>query len=638
MTKWKTDFWNGVAAVLVALVYTAAWVPLPGVHNEYLALPISRELAFPGSYAASDLIVSSGARAPFHVYHAAQLLYTWGADVDLWWIGLLAASLVALYWSVWRLARSLAVDARVAACAPLLLVAVRAHHLTVHESSMPLWSFMSASVALPLAFGALADAIDEHWKRAATLAGGAFLFHPGLGVMTMAACGAVMVGQPVRPALRSFVHAVLIWLAVAAPNVAYILLQSRGNVGGLDDPLVARIFRDVTQHAFAVGYPAGGYGAVALASALGWHAAASLEGRPRRAARAAIVALLLTAVVYTAVVAAWPEPAIVQFYAARSLWLLKPLVLIVLLAAALDWLAQHGNRSWLPWVASGAWLAGLAHPNPAVTDGCLLVGAGIAVIAFAMTLSRQIAGVIIAGAGMSFLIAWVAWMDGNPMLASAVAPWRNALMMVVAAGIAWEGRCETLAVGGGSRLGWRAAALIAGAGVMIGLPPGRGWLPQTPRSIVERGRFSQPTGPFAGLIRWVRDSTPPGSVIAVPPLDETFLSLRHVAVRSVFVTASDLAQMTYDMEGFRIGATRMLVMGVRPGPGLRGLNDDAYSRFDDAIAAALAKAGVQYAVIRGDASSRWIGRLPLPFRDSRWSVIDLRPLADRVQHGPPGGP
>lgn len=640
VTKWMSGFWNGVTAVSVALLYTAAWVPLPGVHNEYLALPISRELAFPGSYASSDLIVSSGARAPFHVYHAAQLLYTWGADVDLWWLGLLAASLVFLYWSVWRLARSLAVDARAAVCAPLLLVVVRAHHLTIHDSSMPLWSFISASVALPLAFCALADAIDERWRRAAALAGGAFLFHPGLSVVTMAACAAVMFGRSVRPALRTFAHAALIWLVVAAPNVAYILLQSGGNVGGLDDPLVARIFRDVTQHAFAVGYRAGGYGGVAIASALGWHAAASLAGRPREAARAAIVALLLTAVGYSAVVAVWPEPAIVQFYALRSLWLLKPLVLTILFATSLDWIAQHGNRSWMPWLASGAFLAGLAHPNPAVTDGCLLVGAGIAVMAFALTVRGQIAGVLIATAGLSFLIAWVVWMDGNPILASAVGLWRNVTMMAVAAVIAWEGRYEALAGGGGGRLWWPSAALLAGAGVLIGLPPGRAWLPQNPRSIVERGRFSAPRGPFAGLIRWVRDSTPPGSVIAVPPLDQNldFLSLRHVAVRSVFVNASDLAQLTYDVSSFRIGAKRMLLMGVRPGPQSRGLSDDAYSRFDDDVAAALAKSGVAYAVIRSDASPRWIGRLPLPFRDPRWSVIDLRPLGDRAQRGPPGGP
>jgi hypothetical protein len=617
-------------AIGTAVVYSLGWIEVPVVHTEYLALPISRELAFPGTYSPDDLIVSSGLRSPFHLYHAAQWLFRFGLDIDAWWLGAFIASLVALFASVWALARSIGLSTGAAAATTVLLAVARAQHLTVHDSPMPIWSFMSASVALPLAIVALALALRSRFAIAAAIAGAAFLMHPGLGVLALGAVGATALFAGERPDPRRAMRAAVIGALVSLPNVVYILSRSGGNVGGGADAELRRMYEAIAMHAFPAQYAPDGYGLVAAAIALTWLSAGAL-GEGTRPVRVAILWLVGAMLAYGIAVSLWPSPAIVQFYSMRAVWLLKPLSLAILIAGAMRWLAQSGRRDPLPWIAVALALVGLAHPNPLVTNG-------IAIAAVGMTgAARLPRGMLTVGAwalvALGFGTIALKFAAGSMVTAQGLIVAQNLILICLAITVLAVGpRAAELPVQSSApspTFALAATAVIVGTGILVSHPAGRGWLPQAPSAVMLRASSSVARGDAAALLRWVRDSTPPGSMIATPPFDARFVPLRHVTLRSGYVSSSDLEQLTYDAAAFREGVRRLRRLGVVEGPEPRTFDVAAYANMDEAMARNLATDRVSFAVVPVTAARRLAPALPVPFTDGPWGVVDLRPLGAR---------
>lgn len=628
---------TALIAIGTAVAYALGWIEVPVVHTEYLALPISRELAFPGTYSPDDLIVSSGLRSPFHLYHAAQWLFRLGLDIDAWWLAAFIASLIALFASVWALARSIGLTTAAAAATTVLVAVARAQHLTVHDSPMPIWSFMSASVALPLAIGALALAIRSRFEIAAAIAGAAFLLHPGLGVLALGAVGATALFAGERLDPRRAMRAAVIGALVCMPNIVYILWRSGGNVGGGADAELRRMYEAIAMHAFPSQYAPDGYGLVALTAALTWLSAGALGGRARPV-RVAILWLIGAMFAYGIAVSLRPSPAIVQFYSMRAVWLLKPISLAILTAGALRWLMQTGRRDPLPWIAVALALVGLAHPNPLVTNGMSLAAMGM------IGAARLPPGMLKTG-------AWVLVALGFATIAPKFAPGSmvTAQDLLLAQDLILIGLAITVLAVGGRAAGLppqgstpspgfalATIAVIVGAGVFVSHPAGRGWLPQAPSAVMLRASSSVAKGDAAALLRWLRDSTPPGSMIATPPFDSRFVPLRHVTQRSGYVSSSDLEQLTYDAAAFREGVRRLRRLGVVEGPEARTFDVSAYANMDEAMARGLAADRVSFAVVPVTAARRFAPTLPVPFTGGPWGVVDLRPLGARSSPPPAG--
>jgi len=625
--------WAAAVGVAVALLYVLGWIALPAAHNEYLALPIARALADPAFYPSSDLIVSSGIRAPFHIYHAARWLYEFNLDVDLWWLGALVASLAALFAATFRLARSLGLSVTTCLIVPLLLATTAAHRMTIHETPMPIWSFMSASVGLPLAILAMALAIDAKWNRAAATAALAFLAHPGIGVLAQGVVAVLILFSPTRPPLRHALRSLAIGAALMLPNVLYIILGTKANIVAGDDGLVARTFVGVALHSFPERYAMAGYGMLALGAASAWLAADVLDPRGRVMIRIIVPLLAGIIAVYTMGVVLWPTPGIVQFYSVRATWLLKPLCLALMAAIAAPMIStDRDGRPWA-WIAVGAWLIALLHQNPAASDGTALIGTGAAIRFFSTTRRGSWLGTAVAALGaVALVLAKLPAVSDSTAWIGTLSFTRNSAMLAVAGCLIAAGRKSLQGMRVSEQLPVRSVVIqlfaVVGAAIVITHEPLGGWVPATPSEIVQRARFSEPRGPLADMFRWVRDSTPRGSIFAVPPFDDAFLPMLHVGERSVYITADELAQLTYDVATFREGARRLAVMGVKPVAGTRHFDERAYAMLDISTARALAGEGVRYAIVPASTARRLRDTLPTVWREPRWAIIDLRPALD----------
>jgi hypothetical protein len=618
------DRWIGWLSVVIASLYLLGFIRVPNIHNEFLALPIARELAFPGTYAASDLVVSSGARAPFHVYHAAQWLYVHGLDVDLWWLAAFVVATVACFAAALRLARALGLPYAVAGVAVVLLAVARGHHLTIHDSGIPLQSFMSASVSLPLVFLSAADAIARRWDRGAILAGAAFLFHPGLGVISLSVVAVLALAGAARPPAARAARALAMGVVVTLPNVIYLVAQAPENFSDGLGPEATQVFRRIAQHAFADVARAGGYGIVALGAALAWIGGRAFSHDPRSPVRLCITWLVAIVVVFTTVVTLYPERGIVQFYAGRATWLLKPLVLVFLAAHLTGWIASAAANHRPSRAGAAIWVLALLYPNPLVANGLALAGTAVLVAAADASRRGYAAAAAVLGVGAGTIM--LARAPGDFVATDTLMLWQNLGMIGIAVAlVVGPGRHAVMTLASHS-IPPRAAAGLIGAivavAVVVANPAGRRWLPALPSEVLARARFSQPSGEEAPLFEWIRDSTPARSVVAAPPFEDRFLPLEHVSVRSVYVSSAILAQLTYDVAAFREGARRLAVMGVR------GADFDprVYSRLDSAEAVGMARDGVSFAIVSRQTGLRWADRLPVPYRHGQWAVVDLRPL------------
>lgn len=618
---------GALISAFAATAYSVFYLQIPTRHDEWLALPIAREGASPGTYAANDLLVESGLRAPFHLYHAAAWLYRSGANVDAWWFALLVTSLFFFFLASWRLARVVTGSALLAALTTALLAVMPSHRGTLHSTAVPMLSFNSAAAAIPIALFGLAFAFESRWRLSLALCGAAFLLHPSIGLLAISTTALLMVVERPRIPVRERVTALGIGVAVMLPNVVYLLANSRSNFAPPDTELLNDV-RRLADHAFPVQFFSQEYGAFALLLAFAALGAQTLAQRPRRMARIAIAWLLLVMTAYGVCMTIYPLPAVLQFYAFRATVFVKPLLLAAIVSGGVATLAAPGSREQrvVRFLIVLLAVLGFTHRNPAVADGLLLFAAGIVLTS---GVHRNRAGTWLAVAVATTGVVSLALLFGDPARAT-LAGWafaRNGALVATALwlAVAVARRDVEVVAADPPRLVHRfgTAALFATAIVVAHAPFG-GWLPRSPAAIRSAIRLSDPDGQGAGVMRWARDFSPTHALFAVPPYATEFIPFRLQAGRSIWISSFDLGQLTYDVPAFRAGVTRLLLAGGRRTDD--GFDMREYSVFPLSRARILARLGVDFAVVDAWTARRRTASLPVPYMDDRWAVLDLRSL------------
>lgn len=605
---------KALATACGATAYLLAYRGVPSAFDEWLALPIAVETAFPGTYPKGDLLIQGSIDGPFHLYKAASALYSLGVNVDVAWYALLVLSLVVFFLAVWRLAGAMELDDRERVILVLALAASPIYRGTLHWSAQPMLSFITASVAVPLGLLALTAALEERLRPALLYCALAFDFHPSLGLCAGIAVVSIVPGSYSLKALRTA------WLPaalVALPNVVYLL-------GHLPAPAVAGgdqlwdVHRSFGYHTFfrdhAAGYPR--Y-ALALAVALVY---ATQGGRARRAGQAAAV-LTATAAAWILVMNLWPIPALLPLYLIRASLLAKPLVM-GLAVMALTRRSYAGRYAWLAPFAS---VLAVVYPDPVVADAALAIVLGIML---RPSPDRRLAMIGLGAwtAGILLLLLVIARQE--PALYALTEATMSLRWIAMVAGLAASGLLlfspPVAGKSGRAYRGWIAllpAASLPVLSIMLAKPPGTAWLPDTPARINGQLHLSLPAPRERGVMWWAFSASPPGSLFAIPPVSADWVRFRLVTRRGAYVTVHDINQLMYVRQYVREAVARLATLGVIV-RGPHRFDSWQYSYPTCERLARLAADRVDYYVL--PARSAVPGGGVLAYRDKHYSVLDVQ--------------
>ncbi len=538
-------------ATAYLLVYRGA----PSAFDEWLALPIAVETAFPGTYPRGDLLIQGSMDGPFHLYKLASALYSLGANVDVTWYALLALSLVLFFLAVWRLAGAMELDDRERVILVLAIAASPIYRGTLHWSAQPMLSFITASVAVPLGLLAVTAALEERLRPALLYCALAFDIHPSLGLCAGIAVVSIV---PASFALKSLRTAWLPAALVALPNVIYLFghLPAPAAVGGDQLWDAHRMFG---YHTFfrdhAAGYP---WYALALAIALAF---STQGGRARRAGQATAV-LTATAAVWILVMNLSPIPALLPLYLIRASLLAKPLMM-GLAVLALSRQVYAGRYAWL---APFAGVLAVVHPDPVVAEAALAIVLGIML---RPSPDRRLATVGLAAWTTGILLLLVVFARQAPALDALTEATMSLRWTAMVAGLAASAvLLFSPPVAGEPRrtpTGWIAllpALSLPVLSIILAKPPGPAWLPDTPERINAQLHLSLPAPKESGVMWWAFSASPPGSLFAIPPANNNWVRFRLVTRRGAYVTVHDINQLMYVRKYVPEAVARLTTLGV----------------------------------------------------------------------------
>jgi hypothetical protein len=563
---------TGLIAVVASLLYTFSYYPTPNPFDEFLALPIAHAIADPGLYSPNDLLTTSGARAPFLLYHAAAWLYRAGIDVDLAWYFALVLSLAATFSGIYYLGRAFV--GRIPAAAATVLVACSAPQIgTLNWSWMPQRSFVSATAAFPLVFFALGLAARGRHVAGLTIAALAGWIHPGLGLIACIACLALMCFGGPRASLSARALRAIPALAVMVAGWWYVRSSVPANFAA-DAMTTAAFdaqFRLFAWHAFVGDHWRDGYAFVAAQLALVVFALVRLDFTPRRTALIMLVALYGLAIAWLAFVYIGGSPMITLAFLVRATALAKPLC----------------------WALVAGW--------------------AVSVLQQSLDRERVAARVAIALLAIAALLPHAPWATPLVVLGGAVLA---RLDLRRPRGVAPASSIELAAE---RRMVLRLSAALLVAAVLMLTRDFHGWVPARPTRIWRRLHFSRPAGELAGIERWARTESPRGALFLVPPGDDRFVAFRLRAERSIYAHEADVNQLAYDLTAYPLARERLERAGTRV---IRRHQIDAsgYERLAQAALDSIVADGATLGIFpRGKAPA---GRVEV-YSDSAWVVVSL---------------
>lgn len=605
---------KALATACGATAYLLAYRGAPSAFDEWLALPIAVETAFPGTYPKGDLLIQGSMDGPFHLYKLASALYAIGVNVDVAWYALLALSLVVFFLAVWRLAGAMELNDRERVILVLAIAASPIYRGTLHWSAQPMLSFITASVAVPLGLLAVTAAIEGRLRPALLYCALAFDLHPALGLCAGIAVVSIVPGSFSLSALRTA------WLPaalVALPNVVYLLghLPAPAAAGG--DQLWD-VHRTFGYHTFfrdhAAGYP---WYALALAIALAY---ATHGGRARRAGLAAAV-LTATAAVWILVMNLAPIPALLPLYLIRASLLAKPLVtgLAVMALARLSYAGRYAR------LAPFAGVLAVAYPDLVVAEAALAIVLGIML---RPSPDRRLAVVGLAAWTAGVLLLLVVLARQAPALDALTAAIMSLRWTAMAVGLVASALLlSSPPVAGEPRrvpMGWvwlLSAVSLPVLTIILAKPLGPGWLPDTPERINAQLRLSLPAPKESGVMWWAFSASPPGSLFAIPPANNNWVRFRLVTRRGAYVTVHDINQLMYVRKFVPEAVARLTTLGVIV-RGPHRFDPRPYSYPTCERLARLAADRVDYYVL--PAESAVPEGSVLVYRDKHYSVLDVQ--------------
>jgi hypothetical protein len=605
---------TGLAAAGGATLFLLLYRGAPTAFDEWLALPIALETARPGTYATGDLLVQESLNGPFHLYKLASGLFTLGLNVDVAWYVLLALSLVVFFAAVWRLAGAMGLDDRERAVLVFAIAVTPVYRGTLHWSAQPNLSFITASVAVPLALYSVAGALDGRLRLALVLAALTFDVHPSLGLCAGIVAVSVVPGAFSRHALRTaWPPAILL----AMPNVVYIGTHLPAPTAGNGDALweVHRIFG---YHTFVQDH-ADGYPWFALALAVALHVPVK-DAVAQRARRAALV-LAALAIGWIALMNLAPVPALLPLYLIRASWLIKPLVMgFVVLAVA-----RHQYPGRYAILAPVAGMLAVAHPDRMVAEGALAILLGIMLRHAG---DRRVAAVGLAAwtTGIVLLLTILARQAPllDPLTEAAIPLRWVALTVGVMATIVALG--PLLAMGTTPaprrpRAMYLAAASLPVLAIVLAKPFGRGWLPDTAARISTQLHLSRPLPREAGVMRWAREETPQRSLFAVPPVDQRWVRFRLAARRGVYASVHDINQLMYVRNQVLASVERLRTLGLKV-RGPHRFDPRPYLHPTCHRLGRMARDGADFYILPAEGTVP--SRAVLAYRDKEYVVLDVR--------------
>ncbi|MBM3907192.1 MAG: hypothetical protein FJ363_03825 [Gemmatimonadetes bacterium] len=606
------------ASALGATAFLLLYRGAPTAFDEWLALPIALETARPGTYPLSDVLVQESLSGPFHLYKAASLIWSLGWNVDVVWYVLLAMSLVVFFLAVWRLGEAMGLDVGERAVLVCAIAVTPVYRGTLHWSAQPNLSFITASVAVPIALWALTGALEGRLRRALVLSAVTFALHPSLGLCAGVTTLSIVPGSFSPQAMR------LAWLpafVVAAPNVVYLAMHLPAPTAG-DGAALWDVHRVFGYHTFvrdhADGYP---WYALTLAVAL----VGLSHGEVARRVRRAVLVLSVLAIGWIALMNLAPVPALLPLYLVRATWLVKPLVmgLAVVVVVRGQYSGRYGR--WAPLVGAVA----VAHPDRMVAEGALAILLGI-ILRPSTNRARATLGLAAWTAGIVLLLTILAReAQALDPLTEAAIPMRwvamtVGLLAVLVALAPTPSPLATPRIPPAPRTLGLAAVGLVGLAIVLGKPFGRGWLPDTLSRISTQLHLTRPLPAEAGVMRWAREQSPKASLFAVPPVDQRWVRFRLAAERGVYASVHDINQLMYVRHDVLTAVARLRVLGVRvrgphrfdPRPYLR----PTCQRLDR-----MARDGVDYYILPTE------GTIPagsvLPYQDGEYAVLDVRATA-----------
>ncbi len=632
----------GTTAACTAFLFVFSG--FPKVDDERAALAISRYVADPGLYPSTDLIVTSGLRAPYFAYRAASVLYANGLSVDFWWLAVFLLVTVSCLLLAWAIAERFTRDLVVASVATAVLAVASPYRGSIHWFFFPPPNLVVAPLVTPVALAALLLSLRGRHGLALLIAALSFNVHPSLGLITASTIAIRMlidvraIGW--RPLAGWFAAAIL----CALPTVWFVLHSTPSNFAAAAGSIHEQ-FNLYAVHVRPADHWRENYGWFLL------QLAAFIVLCPRRGVwrDTAILAgwMLALMVVYVGNLYTFDYMGLNLALLFRGAALVKVLfwcALTPLLVRQAVTAAPAARRAWIAALAT--LLVGALHKNLDIGEGLAAIAGALMLVAD--RLGAPAPGAPRIGAGRFALAALLTATGLIEVLAQGwsvfhVTRFSASNIDVVRLSVIWTAALLVLAAcwwralmpEGGLRPANDAApaarparALLAVVGVLCLTVALRGNVramrPAGLATIAKRARIADPPDATRGVIAWA-GTTPRGSLFAVPPDISGFAWLRVTAGRGVYITLNDVNQLSYDQSVYAEGHRRMLALGTVV-LGRQRFDTHAYDTLGADSVAALARDGVDFAIFPREARTTRPLPFPVAYADSLWTVFDLRAL------------
>ena len=618
-------------------------------YDQPLLLPIIREAAAPGTYPPSDLLVASGREGPFHVYHAAGLLYRLVGDFGTAWFATYVLFLFAYLLACWRVAMVVSPNRWVATLTLVALALMNPQRGALNWSWAPPPSMLSSTAALPFVMMGFAWLLEGRFVRAAWMVLFAFTAHPGHGSV-LAACvaGTVLLDAGVDWKSRARVWGVC--ALGALPNTLFLLTRVRANFVGAEGASNAtrdffHIFDLMSVHAYVGPHWPDGYGFFALLVAMAVWGAAQLTPPVRRrlGAVAGVCAALLTVYVLNLYVVRYPG--LVLTFLFRVTIPLKPMGLAVVAAALLPALSRVGPQPERVQHARAAavvvlMVSAALLPRTTLSEMCMLGALGLLLADGARLHVLMGAGLMTLAGGEYAALTWRTWVELKQLPPEA--PWAAAVA-ASRADQAWGGTFTGLNVVAGAlaaavcafapvaapdaptnarlhRRPWLAAlAFLTGLGIYATTPGLAGTGMAGVRDAVN---VTAPDPLIAGVVRWFERNTS-SSALVLLPVHPRFLNFRAAAARGVYVTGPEILQLSYDLPRYFEAFERLKRAGVTV-PRRYVMEDQGYSQLTAAdLQRMRVREGVTHAVFELGARGPALMSLGCTAQVDGYCIVDV---------------
>lgn len=570
---------------LLCVAYQSLYRAVPSNVDLTIGLPIAKEFAHPGLFSPYDLIVSSGIHEPYHLYkYLGGFLYRSNFNIDIIWETLFLCFLFLTFLTLWLLSIELTED-RISSSLVLAFIAV-AHPLrgSLHAAAVPIPSFITTIVAMPLGFAAMTLLLRKRYFPAIALSSFVFNIHPYVGVLAASAIATAIFFNS-EESLGKRILVIAAGGLFALPNVIYILSHFSAHFVPVGYDFFAQ-FRLYAMHVFVEDHWREGYGwfFVNLAGAV-WFG--RYIGQWKRRVVWSLVAcwfLLMAGYAFNSYVT--KNSVVLVMFLFRATYFIKPILFIFVVHGIRQWRIELRDAQgiiswWKPWELSAAiallfFSAILPMQFAVVADALALVSFGLmAKLASKNATSHRpflrsidVAGIVLLA--IAVLVQFPGLADSQERIENIIVG--IIVVLALALLVVFRKLNQTIHVPPrnvgqiipASRLVAAVLTVLLVHHLVISLKDRH--IPFIPdvAKIKERIMMHQAPQQTAALMQWARTATPERSLFVIPPDDlDNFGTFRIIAERGVYITCNEVNQLAFDASIYHEGNQRIGNLGVK---------------------------------------------------------------------------